>query len=209
MFLPNRRSPAARLTLVTAAIGLFLLGYYWGNRYQYGSRGPAPIDGILVTPPLLLPEFTLQDQHLQPFTPDNLSGHWSLFAVGALPRAEGQRAVARLIQVYNRIADQPELQRELILVLVATAGERRETQDFARLSPALKLLSGEAVELARLEEFFGYDPTDADTRGTVYLVDPKGRMLALFARDQQPDSVAQDIKTISDHPLDFADSSHD
>lgn len=209
MFLPNRRSPVARLVLVTAAIGLFLLGYYWGNRYQYGNRGPAGIDGILVTPPLPLPAFTLEDQHLQPFTHDDLSDHWSLFAVAALPRAEGHRAVARLIQVYNRLADQPDLQRDLALILIVSAGERRETQDFARLSPALKLLSGDTAELARMEEFFGYDPAAADNGGTLYLVDPQARLVALFAREQEANRVSRDIKTIRDHHADFASLSRD
>ena len=209
MFLPNRRSPVARLALITAAIGLFLLGYYWGNRYQYGSRTPPAIDGILVTPPPPLPAFALEDQQLQPITRDDLSGHWSLFAVAALSRAEGHRAVARLIQVHNRLADQPDLQRELALMLIATAGERREFQDFARLSPALKLVSGDAAELARLEEFFGYDPAEPDTLGILYLVDPQGRMLALFARELEANRVAQDIRTIRDHHAHFAGPSGD
>jgi len=37
--------PLTRLAMVAAALGLFLVGYYWGNQYRRGDSPPPVIEG--------------------------------------------------------------------------------------------------------------------------------------------------------------------
>jgi cytochrome oxidase Cu insertion factor (SCO1/SenC/PrrC family) len=85
VFLRSRYGALPRLVMILAAIGLFVAGYYWGNRFQF-SGGPPVIGGVLMRPPLPLPDFSLRDARGGPFANADLEDRWTLLAFGDLAR---------------------------------------------------------------------------------------------------------------------------
>jgi hypothetical protein len=191
--------------MIAAAIGLFLVGYQWGNQHKHTGPTPPAIEGILVRPPPELPGLELRDAEDQPFTVDNFKEHWTLVTFGDPSRAPGHLAVMRMIEVYNRLAENPGLQSMLQLALVADRRDPLLARDFGRLSPSLKLLFGESGEVQRLRASLGASPannpsTDADDDAAFFLVGPASRLLALFPGAQPPASIASDLSAIAEHP---------
>jgi hypothetical protein len=203
VFLPgNRRSLLVRLIMIAAAAGLFAVGYQWGNRFQHRG-GPPAIAGILVTPPIDLSDFSLRDPDGRPVTRERLAKGWTLLTYGDLTRAQGHLAVNRLLDVYNRLADHPELRAALHLVLVQTSDAPNLARDFNRLSPALIVAGGEPAELANLADALGGapEPTPGDDAGAaLYLIAPGARLVALFTPGQGPATMAADLVTLSERP---------
>lgn len=205
MLTRNPHGPLTRLIMAAAAIGLLMVGYYWGNQYKQGDTHPPSIEGVLIHPPPELPGFGLRDTQDQPFTGDSFDDRWTLLTFGDLSGAPGHLAITRMIEVFNRLAEDPELQARIQLALVAEVQDMALARDFGRLSPALKLLSGEPGEIRRLRASLGAspgtDPSEADASGLpLYLIGPSGRLLALFAGTQPPVSVAADLSAIAEHP---------
>ncbi len=194
--------------MAVAAVGLFLLAYQWGNQYKYGAAEPPAIGGVLLRPPRPLPEFMLADSADQPFEREALIDQWSLLAVGNLSGASGHRALARLIEVYNRLADQRELRRRFLLLLVTADSAPALARDFERLSPAIAVLSGQRAAVAEfVQAALGSNPdqlmnrnqaatTDPDDTPSLFLIDPEARVLALFPGAQPAEEIAEDLKTL-------------
>lgn len=199
----SRRKPLSRLALASAAIGLFLVGYYWGNQYKRGDSVSPTIAGVLVHPARPLPGFELWDAADQPFTVESLAERWTLLSFGELDQASGHLAVTRMIEVHNRLASDPGLQEMLQLALAAERQDPALAQDFARLSPALKLLSGESGEMQRLGASLGAPAKEAAGTSTdeipLFLIGPSGRLLALFPGAQAAASIASDLAAIAAH----------
>jgi hypothetical protein len=190
--------------MVAAAITLFLVGYYWGNQHKNGDFAPPSIQGVLVNPPPELPGFELRDAEAQPFTIDNFEEYWTLLGFCNLSGTPGHLAVTRMIEVYNRVAGDFELQGMLQLVLVSERQDPTLARDFGRLSPALKLLSGEPGEIQRLRASLGAKPR-VDSGSNVgddvplFLIEPSKRLIALFPGAQSTAAIASDLSAIAEH----------
>jgi hypothetical protein len=198
----NRRSPWVRLVMILAAAGLFVVGYQWGNRYKHRG-GPPAIAGVLVAPPIDLSDFALHDADGRPVTRDRLRDGWTLLTYADLTQAQGHLAVNRLLEVYNRLADRPELRAELRLVLVQARDAPNLARDFDRLNPALVVAAGEPEALARLADALGGAPAPApgdDAGSALFLIAPGARLVALFTPGQGPATVATDLGTLSEYP---------
>ena len=201
---PTRRSiprgPLVRLILMVCAIGLFLIGYQWGNQRRFGQ--PPAIAGVLIAPPMALPAFTLVDGAGRPFGREQLIDRWTLLAFGDLAQARGQLAVQRLLDVYHRLPADAEPRQRLQLLLAAPVPREELARDFSRLSPALRLLAGEAGDLGQLAGLLGepVNPGPQD-RSTLYLIAPDARLLALFPTSQPPEALASDLTLLADWPL--------
>ncbi len=211
MFLPNRHRWWFRLAVMMGAVALFLAGYHWGNQVQRARSALPAIGGVLVRPPAAVPRFRLEDPNGRVFDQGSLAEGWTLLAFGDLTGASGQRAVARLIDLYNRVSDQEDLYRGLRLVLVTPddLGERTggPAPDFARLSPALWVLGGPAAERERLGAALGAEPgapvgarpglgSDLDT---LYVFAPGGALIAAFTGETEPARTAADLTALHDH----------
>ena len=197
----SRRGPLARLVLMISAIGLFVIGYYWGNQYKYGG-GPPTIEGVMISPAAPLLDFELTDATGRPFTGDDLAGHWTLLAFGEISLARGQIAVSRMIDVYNRLADRPELRGQVQLALAARDQSPNLARDFSALAPSLRILSGGQDEIDRLAALFGERPEGGGEEGAaLYLITPNGHLLAVFPTGQPAETIAADLRALSDWPL--------
>lgn len=195
------RGALVRLLLMACAIGLFILGYQWGNQRRFGQ--PPTIEGVLLAPALPLPAFALVDGEGQPFGRDQLVDHWTLLAFGDLAQARGQLAIQRLLDVYNRLGTDAEPHPRPWLVLATLDPAADLARDFGRLSPALRLVSGEAGDLGQLAKLLG-EPThpERDSRATLYLIAPNSRLLAFFPASQTASAVAADVTLLTTWPLD-------
>ncbi len=183
------------------AIGLFLAGYYWGNKYQHHTSTPPTIAGVLIRPTCPLPDFALRDTAGQPFTAERFVGHWTLLSFGNPGQALGQPALTRMIEIRNRLVSDPDLQEKPILLLVLQPDDSTKALDFGRLSPVLTPLSGTTGELQRLRTAFGMPAQatilTADQGIPCYLIGPSGRLLALFPGAKTPASIASDLAAIA------------
>lgn len=196
MFLPNRHSLWWRLLFMVGAVGLFLFGYQWGNQYQRRTAQLPVIGGILLRPPASVPAFRLEDPVGRVFDQASLAADWTLLTFGDLSSAQGQLAIQRLIDVYNRVSDQADLHRALRLVLVAGDAVPQLARDYARLSPALLILGGEASEVNRLRDALG---VNAQAAAPLFVFAPGGQLLALFPVDEERAQQAGDLKTLHAH----------
>jgi hypothetical protein len=188
------------LILMVCAIGLFLIGYQWGNQRHFGQ--PPAIDGVLIAPPMALPAFALVDSAGRPFGREQLLDHWTLLAFGDPAQARGQLAIQRLLDVYHRLPADAEPRQRLHLVLAAPVPREDLARDFSRLSPALRLVAGEAGDLGQLTSLLGepVNPGPQD-RSTLYLITPDARLLALFPASQPAEALATDLTLLADWPL--------
>ncbi|MBK1717068.1 SCO family protein [Thiocystis violacea] len=193
MFLPNRHNLWFRLLFALATMALFVLGYQWGNQHRQGATGPLQIGGVLIQPPGEIPDFSFKDPFGRPVARTDLDAGWTLLAFGDLADASGQRAVRRLIDVNNRLADQRGLLEKLGLVLITGDGNSTLARDFARLSPALRLLGGTPDEIAPLRDALGLPTQDSPT---LFVIAPGGHLLALFPETQDGGAMAEDLKAI-------------
>ncbi|MCG6863054.1 MAG: hypothetical protein LJE70_17535 [Chromatiaceae bacterium] len=193
-----------RLVMAAATIGLFLAAYYWGNQFKRPDSTHPVIEGVLIRPAPALPGFELRDaaDH-QPFIAEHFVEHWTLLTFVDPSLAPGHLAVTRMIEVRNRLASAPGLQEKLLLVLASQRQDPHLARDFERLSPALKLLSGESGEIQRLREALGAPSQEATGTGTdgipFYLIGPSGRLLAVFPSAQAPASIASDLVALASH----------
>jgi len=195
--------PLIRLTLAAVAIGLFAVGYYWGNQHKRRADTPSVIEGVLVRPPVEIPSFDLRGADGEAFTVESVLERWTLLAFGDPSQAKGHLTIGRMIEVRNRIATDPDLQEMLQLVLVTERQDPTLAGDFKRLTPALRLLSGEPREREGLRASLGA-PSEAATQTAVdgtpmYLIGPTGRLLVLFPGTQPPASIASDLSAIAAH----------
>lgn len=193
MLLRSRHRLWVRLVLVIGALTLFALAYQWGNEYQRRNAVPPVIGGLLIRPPLSVPDFELRDPLGRPLGQDDLKRGWTLLAFGDLSRASGQLAVQRLIDVYNRVADQRSLQGQLRLVLIATADTPNLARDFATLLPALHVLDGDAEQVTRLRDALGLGPEETPA---LLVFGPGGYLLAFLPEDLDGAALAEDLKAI-------------
>jgi peroxiredoxin len=190
-----------RLAMALAAIGLFIVAYQWGNQTRYGGGQPPAIGGVLLRPAQPLPDFVLTTTAGEPFGQADLLEHWSLLAIATLTGADGHRSLARLVEVYNRLADRQQLRERLRLLLVTADAAPGLARDFERLSPAIAVLSGERAAVAELAGALGADPDQA-LRGagaaapTLFLIDPAAALTALFPGAQPPTDIATDIRAL-------------
>ncbi len=190
MLLRNRHSLWVRLFFALGAMGLFIFGYQWGNQYQRKTASPPVIDGVLVRPPVNVPGFALVDSQGRPFDQDTLAEGWTLLTFGDLSAASGQLAVQRLMDVYQRVDDEPDLQRALRLALVTTSDAPNLARDFARLSPALRILSGEPGEIERLVAALG---GLGGGEAPLFVFAPGGHLIALLTQTEDRARLAEDL----------------
>ncbi len=187
--------------MALAAIGLFFLAYQWGNQYRYGG-GPPTISGVLIRPPQPLPDFVLQDSAGGAMGRGALLDHWTLLSFGHLASAAGHRGIARLVEVYNRLADQRDLRQRLRLWVATPDAAPGLARDFERLSPAIVVLNGTRSAITQLAGALGADPDtilagDAQSPPTLFLLDPNAELVAIFPGAQAPATVAEDLTALA------------
>lgn len=191
--------------MAVAAVGLFLLSYQWGNQYKLGADRAPSLSGVLIRPPQPLPDVVLSDSSGAPFGRADLLERWSLLGFAPINSARGHRSIARLVEIYNRLADQRELRLQLRLLLVSKDSMPRLARDFERLSPAIAVLGGEPDQVEQLQGALGVEPQATGTDlpqelPPLFLIDPGARLVVVFPASQSAATVAKDVAALADWP---------
>jgi len=193
-----RRNPWLRLAVFSLAAGLFALGYWWGNRYKQPET-PEVHNAILLRPALHLPDFRARDYRNTEVNLGTLRGRWTLLLAGRLDDPGTPRGLVHLTRIYNRLAAQPDLQRELRILLLSptpgTDGPRRLQDTVFSYNPGMDAAAGDPGDLAGLFAALGVDEsTDGDP--ALYLLDPETRVQAVFTIRDDPAGIAADLREI-------------
>jgi len=195
--------------IILAAMATLILGFYLGSEFAI-HRLQEEISATLIKPPRELPDFRLVKQSGEPFTRDDLEGHWSFVYFGCIGCPDSRVGVLSLMtQVYNRLADWPELQERMRLVLVTTRPET-DTPELLKerlfyYHPEFIGVTGDPAALGALAAAFAGKPRapsdDAPTAleaSPLYLVGPDTRLLAVFRGWADDRGIAEDLRKIAE-----------
>ena len=190
-----------KLIMAVAAVGLFLFGYQWGNQFKRGGTEPPQISGVMLRPPQPLPDFVLKDSAGGDVGRTDLLDGWALLDFAPLADARGHRSIARLVEVYNRLAAEPELRKRLRLLLVSADSSPRLARDFERLSPAIGILGAERGVIDELRNALGASEQPAsDELSALFLIGPDATLVALFPTAQPAAEIAADVAALAQWP---------
>jgi hypothetical protein len=184
-----------RFVILLLAVLTFGIAYYGGNRYS--TQPPARISGMLLNPPMPVPAFQLRDQAGEPFGNAQLEEHWSLLVLDTLSGLNDS-ALRKLVQIHNRLADDPVLQKQTLFILAVKQSSETAVEKLTRLGDNFVLLSGEAAQTDPLFEQLGNPPGEGDNF-PLYVVDPDSRIQALYMDELDAAGIAQDIHTLIAH----------
>ncbi len=181
-----------RLVILTLAVLAFGIAYYSGSRYKQRPQPAPATNGVAIHPPTPLPD--LGESEIDALKPDSLSGHWSLLMLDPHRGETRSAALVRLVQVHNRLAADPELQRRLDYLYLPLSLEPAARESIDGLGDNLRALSGDQRRLDELFRHFGVD-LQGDT-AALYLIGPQTRLHALFTPDQDIATIAEDLITL-------------
>jgi cytochrome oxidase Cu insertion factor (SCO1/SenC/PrrC family) len=184
-----------RLVILLLALLTFGIAYYGGNRYS--SAPPTRISGVVLNPAMPVPAFQLHDQTGHPFGNAQLGEHWSLLLL-APHSNQDESALRSLIQIHNRLADDPVLQQQTLFIYAAQKPSETLAEMFTSLGKNFVLLGGEATKLDKLFEQLGNPPGEVDNL-LLYLVDPDTNIQALYAGELDAAGISQDLHSLIAH----------
>jgi protein SCO1/2 len=207
----NRNRPLYRIVLLAVALLALVGGYWLGNHYQRPS-----LEGISAT---LLPEprpiggFSLRDDNGKPFGPQQLRGHWTFVFFGYTHCPDiCPDTLYRMVQVFNRLAVDPDLQKDTRMVFVSVDPQRDTPEvlhDYVRyFHPDFTGVTGPEEELLPFARQFsvvymkqapaeGSDNYLVDHSAAILLVDPDGQLHGIFSGVQDPGTIAADLQKIA------------
>lgn len=181
-----------RVVILTLAVLTFGIAYYSGSRYK-DRPPPAPIiSGVAIHPPTPLPN--LSDNDFDALKRASLAEHWSLLMLDPHQGDTRSSALIRLLQVHNRLAAEPQLQRKLNYLYLPVTLEPQTQSAIDGLGENVRALTGDRAQVEEIFSHFGVDPQSDSA--ALYLIGPQARLHALFTPDQDIVTIAQDLITL-------------
>jgi protein SCO1/2 len=192
----------AVIAVVAAGLGL-LAATRW-------STPPAPEQALMLERPRPLPEFALTDHTGVEFGPARLRGHWTFLFFGFTHCPDiCPTTLQTLAQARAELEDLPAAQRPAVVMVSVDPGRDTPAQlagyvpyfdpEFLGVvgaEDALRALTG------NLGVAYGYTP-DADGEGytvdhtaAIFLVDPAGRLAAVFGTPHNAERIAADYRAV-------------
>ncbi len=175
-----------RLSLVAAVFVVPLviaMAWYWLAPQLVPTE---PAHGTLIQPARPLDSFTVARDEADPYTRDDLRGHWTmLLAVGNRCGEDCQQRLYDTRQIHDALGEDRVRMRR-----VAVAREGRRTQGLKRLlerHPRLTVLEqGDDGALAR--------QLPEAAAGTVFLIDPHANLMMRFDPEVSADGILDDLE---------------
>ncbi|WP_316368311.1 hypothetical protein [Candidatus Thiodiazotropha sp. CDECU1] len=191
----RRPSPKQRrIVILILALLTFSVAYYAGHTQKQHNKTLPHIDGVLIDPPLPMPTINLFKQAGEPFTNTELQGHWSLLMLDPNPGKTASTALTRLIQVHNRLASDPDLQQQIHYLYLPGNMVEEMAISFTSMSDNIQVLAGDTQMVnGAFEALGGYTE---DIQHTLYLIGPRAKLHALFTRNGNPATIAEDINNL-------------
>ena len=211
---PENKSRLNRLITVMAAIIALVGGYYLGNQYkakqeQQPQQLQATViegDGLEIRP------FTLERHEQDPFTEQSLRDKWTMVYFGYTFCPDiCPMSLTKLVQVFNRLAEEKELLKRTQVVFISVDPDRDTPERMREYSGFFHKdfigATADAETIARVAKDFGtyYRINEPDENGnypvdhssTITLVNPEGRIVALFGGAMESQAIADEFLLIS------------
>ena len=202
----------ARTATVVAAVAALALGLGTWLVLNARKSPPLTIDGYVLATPRDLPAVELVDEHGEPFRPHDFVGRWSFLYFGYTYCPDVcPLTLVELAKVKRELAADG-LSEPSAFYFVSVDPERdtpaRLREYVAYFDPDLRGLTGSPAALAALAQATDtiFDVPD-DSAGDNYLVshssnvvllDPNGRVHAVFAAPRDPPRLAADFTKIAE-----------
>jgi len=185
------RTPLQRLALITAALGTVVLGYWLGNRYQFGELQNS--SAILMEQPVEIDTAPLPND-LQ--TQIKAEEQWVILLAGENGKACDQ-LLNHYIEVVNRLAAWPKIQARIRLALLDGSGrvgspawQQLEWADSHNMQQADILALTSALGIAPIGNRWC-----KDVQATTALLGPGNVSHALLPLDK-PAEIAESLRLI-------------
>ncbi|MGB5474646.1 MAG: SCO family protein [Gammaproteobacteria bacterium] len=182
--------------------------YYW---MLPGKTVPDELQGVLRPEPVPLQAFELVDQYRQPFDLERLKGKWSLVFFGYTFCPDiCPTTLSTLSGVIKRLQADPQGLAGTQVVFV-TVDPRRDTPDVIEsylkyFNDTFQGVTGPQQDIDGLARQFGAGyVTEPETvvgqylvshTSSIFLVDPRGRLLAAFSPPHDPGTIADQFRQI-------------
>lgn len=194
--------------VIALAIGAILLGLWFGFKSYSVAPTSAASDYTLFTPALDITPFQLTDSNDRPFTNLSLQGHWTLIYFGFTNcQSICPTTMTMLNNVYQILLQQQ--QNPMPDVVMITVDPDNDTparmHDYVTSFNAhFQGVTGEKAQIDQLASNLNIVYTKVKTgngytfdhSGAILLVDPSGRLIALFSPPLDAKSVAGDFTNI-------------
>jgi len=204
------KSPFYRILLIGGALMALIFGYWFGN--QLTKPDLQGLSATVLPTPRPLGAFELIDHNGERFTAANLAGHWSFVFFG-YTRCPDVCPTTMLLfnQVYNRLADEPQI-RDATRWLLVSVDPERDTPELLRsyvtyYNPSFIGVTGPPGEIEKLasqmsvvymkQPLEGGDDYLVDHSSAILLLDPQGRLFAIFSGAQDAATLAADFKKLA------------
>jgi len=201
-----------RLLVVAIVLAGVLAGAAAAQFFLRTKGAPPDLEqAVLFSETRALPGFALIDQAGHPFGPEQLRGHWTLLFFGFVNCPDVcPTTLATLAAVRESLADLPDAERPTVTLVSVDPG--RDTPAVlahyvAHFDPSFSGITGSAEEINGLASAFGVaviiGPAAADGSyavdhsAAIFLVDPEGRIAALFGTPHEAGTIARDFRRIA------------
>jgi protein SCO1/2 len=180
------------------------------------SRPPQALaTGTVLAPPRPLPALAFTDQDGAAFDESRLRGRWSLLFFGFTSCPDVCPAtLALLARVEKQLADLPA-QRRPQVVLVSVDPQRDTPEQLAKyvrsFSPTFVAIRAEEPHMDEFTRSLGVPVArtatgdggyTVDHSGSIFAIDPAGRLHALFSPPHEPDALADDLRRLTQADVD-------
>ncbi len=206
---PANKSVLAVALGAMALVGGILSAVYFGNN---GAASTNISSGTLLQNPRTLPSFTLTDEKGQPFTQQNLLGHWTLMFPGFTYCPDVCPTTLGLLKtVQAQLGDQAS---KLQVVLFSIDPQRDTPEVLQRyvsfFSPGFKGVTTPEPGLQQLAAALGvaYIKVPGDVEGdytmdhssALVLLNPQGQLAGYFTPPFQVDALVKDLNSLLQTP---------
>lgn len=200
-----------RIPIIILAILALVGGYYAGNMFK--QETPPPVLASVLQPPKEIRPFELTGGDGEKFTLEDFKGHWTLVYFGYTYCPDiCPTTLTDIARVYNRLADEPEITENLKTLLISVDPDRdtpkrlQEYVTFFRDDYLAATGDKEAIDQVAKDFSAFYKIHDPDENGNypvdhssiVSLVNPDGKIRAIFISVAEAEQVASDLTGIID-----------
>jgi protein SCO1/2 len=220
---PNSPSVPS-LAAVAVAIAAVAAGLWFGAGWFRGGARPmvptvatalALAAGTQLPQPKPLKPFTLIDQDGRTLTGEGLTGHWTFAAIGYTTCPDVcPMTMATFVALARQIGVAEGTGPRFLLVSVDPVRDtpQRLAQYVRHFNPNFQGATGTESDLQALVRDLGAlyarvdDPKSAlgytmDHSASIYLIDPQGRLAAIFSAPHDPAMMARDFATLTKGPV--------
>ena len=200
-----------RLLIVAIVLAGILAGAATAQYFWRAQGTPPELEqAVLFSETRALPAFALLDQAGRPFGPEQLRGHWTLLFFGFVNCPDVcPTTLATLAAARKSLADLPDAEQPAVTLVSVDPG--RDTPEVlaryvAHFDPSFTGITGSTDAINGLASALGVavivGPAAADGSYTVdhsaaiFLVNPEGRIAALFGTPHEAGTIARDFRRI-------------